>query len=246
MEVKNKKIVLQKYLSICGVASRRASEKLILDGKIKINDKIATLGDRVDPEQDVVTLNGKKIKYSTEIKRYIMLNKPRGFVTTMSDEQGRKCVADLVGEIPDRVYPAGRLDKDSEGLLIMTNDGEFANQLTHPSKNIWKTYRVTVKPNITENQLTALCTTTQIEGSEVQPAKINVITQEKSRAVLEISIKEGKNRQIRKMCESVGLEVARLKRINIGLLKLGMLKPGKWRDLTTEELKNFKLLFKTK
>ena len=144
-----------------------------------------------------------------------------------------------MSDISERVYPAGRLDKDSEGLLIMTNDGNFANNLIHPSKNIWKTYRVTVRPKLTEEQLTNLCTGMEIDGKPTEPARVNVLVQEKNRVVLEISIKEGRNRQIRKMCESVGLEVARLKRISIGVLKLGMLAPGKWRDLTEDEIKLF-------
>ena len=180
---------------------------------------------------------GKKIE-PKEIKNYyVMLYKPRGYVTTMSDEKGRKCVADLVKDIPDRIYPVGRLDKDSEGLLIMTNDGDFANNLIHPSKNIWKKYRVTVRPGINEKQLTKLCVGIEIDSGVTQPAQVNVVAEEKERTVLEISIQEGKNRQIRKMCEAVGLEVARLKRVSIGLLKLGMLKPGKWRNLTEDELK---------
>ncbi len=232
-------VVLQKYLSQCAIASRRKSELFIQDGRVKINGKIAKLGDRVNPKKDTVTIDDKILRNKNMSYRYIMLNKPRGFVTTMSDERGRKCVADLVSDISERVYPAGRLDKDSEGLLIMTNDGNFANNLIHPSKNIWKTYRVTVRPKLTEEQLTNLCTGMEIDGKPTEPARVNVLVQEKNRVVLEISIKEGRNRQIRKMCESVGLEVARLKRISIGVLKLGMLAPGKWRDLTEDEIKLF-------
>ncbi len=238
-EIFSKGVVLQKYFSMCSVASRRKSEQFIVDGKVKINGKVAQLGDRVIPEVDKVFLDGKLIEYDVGDKCYIMLNKPRGFVTTMSDERGRKCVADLVTDIPVRIFPVGRLDKDSEGLLIMTNDGNFANSLIHPSKNIWKTYRVTVRPGLTENQLTRLCVGMEIDNKPTEPARINVLTQEKNRVVMEISIKEGRNRQIRKMCEAVGLEVARLKRISIGALKLGMLQPGKWRNLTKEEIKMF-------
>ena len=158
----------------------------------------------------------------------------------MHDERGRKCVTDLVKEIKSRIYPVGRLDKDSEGLLIMTNDGDFANNLIHPSKNIFKTYRVTVRSGVKEETLVKLACKTEIDGEEIEPAQVEVLSNEKGRSVLKISIKEGKNRQIRKMCESVGLEVARLKRISIGQLKLGMLPPGKWRELTAEELKHFK------
>lgn len=233
-----KDVVLQKYLSMCGVASRRKSQELISAGKVKINGCTAELGSRVVVGKDVVTVSGKKITYNCEEKYYIMLNKPRGYITTMSDERGRKCTADLVKDIPARIFPVGRLDKDSEGLLILTNDGDFANGLIHPSHDIWKTYRVTVKPSITETQLTNLCIGPKIDGKPTAPAKVEVITEESGRSVLEISIKEGRNRQIRKMCEMVGLEVARLKRKSIGNVKLGMLGVGKWRNLTPEELKS--------
>lgn len=235
-----KAIVLQKYLSMCSICSRRKSEEFILDGRIKINEKIAQLGDRVIPGVDKVFLDDKQVLFENKDKYYIMLHKPRGFVTTMKDEMGRKCVADLTADVPQRVYPAGRLDKNSEGLLIMTNDGDFANSLIHPSKDIWKTYRVTVRPKITEEQLNVLCSGMEIDGKPTEPARIKVLTQEKNRVVLEISIKEGRNRQIRRMCEFVGLEVARLKRISIGWLKLGMLQPGKWRYLSKEEINFFR------
>ncbi len=233
------KIRLQKYLSDHAVASRRKSEQLISEGRVKVNGKVASIGEKINPKQDKITVDNKKIEFKPRDRYYIMLHKPRGFVTTMSDEKGRKCVADLVKDVPERVYPVGRLDKDSEGLLIMTNDGDFANKLIHPSKNIWKTYRVTVRPSITEKQLTELCLSIEIDGKSTEPARVNVLVQERGRVVLEISIKEGRNRQIRKMCESVNLEIARLKRISIGSLKLGMLKSGKWRNLTTEEIKIF-------
>lgn len=234
------KMVLQKYLSLCGMGSRRKCEEYIELGEVKINGRCAKLGDRVLLVEDVITLKDKKIQYTIQKKHYIMLNKPRGYVTTMSDERGRKCVADLVKDIPERVYPVGRLDRESEGLLIMTNDGDFANNLIHPSKNIWKTYRVTVKPGINEEQLTKLCVGMEIDSRPTEPARVTVLTQEKGRVVMEISIKEGRNRQIRKMCQAVGLCVARLKRVSIGALKLGMLSPGKWRDLTQDELKLFR------
>lgn len=236
----NESMVLQKFLAQCSIGSRRKSQKIIEEGRVKLNGRLAKLGDRVNVLEDTVLLDGKKLEFNNSEKYYIMLNKPRGFVTTMSDEKGRKCVADLVKDIPARIYPVGRLDRDSEGLLIMTNDGDFANNMIHPSKNIWKTYRVTVRPSISEDQLTALCVGMEIDSKPTEPARVNVLTQEKGRVVLEISIKEGRNRQIRKMCESVGLEVARLKRISIGTLKLGMLSPGKWRNLTKDELKLFK------
>ena len=169
-----------------------------------------------------------------------MLHKPRGFITTMSDEMDRKCVAELVSDVGVRVYPVGRLDKDSEGLLLLTNDGEFANNMTHPSKHVPKLYRVTVRPGITEEQITQLTSGIMIDGKITLPANVRVVTQEPGRVVLEITICEGRNRQIRKMCEELGLEVARLKRIAIGPIKLGMLEQGKWRNLTPEEVRALK------
>ena len=172
---------------------------------------------------------------------YIMLHKPRGYVTTMSDEMGRKCVTELLEGVEDRVYPVGRLDKDSEGLLLFTNDGNFANQLTHPSHQVSKLYRVTVRPNVTEEQLIALANGVYLDdGSKTLPAVVRVVTQEENRSVMEISIKEGKNRQVRRMCAAVGLEVARLRRNAIGPVKLGMLAPGKMRELKPSEVNALK------
>lgn len=229
------RIRLQKYLSMCAVASRRKAEELIAQGKVKVNGKVAQIGDKVSPRHDTVTVSGKKITAGRK-NIYIMLHKPRGFITTMDDEMGRKCVAELVLDVGARVYPVGRLDKDSEGLLLMTNDGEFANFMTHPSKHIPKTYRVTVRPDVTEDMLTAFSTGMEIDGRITAPADARIIEKQENRVVLEIVLYEGRNRQIRKMCESLGLEVARLKRTSMGSLKLGMLHPGKWRELTEDEV----------
>ncbi|MBQ1451256.1 MAG: rRNA pseudouridine synthase [Clostridia bacterium] len=223
----------------CGIASRRKSEELIASGKVKVNGKVASIGDKVDPKKDKVSVEGQAVHAETEF-RYIMLNKPRGFITTMSDERGRKCVAELVSDVGVRVFPVGRLDKDSEGLLLLTNDGEFANNLTHPSKHVPKTYRVTVRPAINEEILNHLMTGIMIDGRTTLPAQVKVLTQEPDRVVLEIVICEGRNRQIRKMCEAEGLTVARLKRTAVGPVKLGMLKQGAWRDLTPQELKSLR------
>jgi len=237
--VSDDKIRLQKYMADCGIASRRKSEELIASGKVKVNGKIASIGDKVDPKKDKVSVEGQAVRAETEF-RYIMLNKPRGFITTMSDERGRKCVAELVSDVGVRVFPVGRLDKDSEGLLLLTNDGEFANNLTHPSKHVPKTYRVTVRPAINEEILNHLMTGIMIDGRTTLPAQVKVLTQEPDRVVLEIVICEGRNRQIRKMCEAEGLTVARLKRTAVGPVKLGMLKQGAWRDLTPQELKSLR------
>lgn len=231
----DEKIRLQKYLSQCAVASRRKAEELILEGKVKVNGKPAGLGDKVNPKKDTVTVSGKKIVSSKKMY-YILLHKPRGFITTMEDEMGRKCVAQLVKDVGARVYPVGRLDRDSEGMLIMTNDGEFANHMTHPSKHIPKTYRVTVRPDVKEDQLVAFQTGMEIDGRMTAPAEARIIEKQENRVVLEIILYEGRNRQIRKMCEALGLEVARLKRTSIGSIKLGMLPQGKWRELTDDEV----------
>ena len=168
---------------------------------------------------------------------YVMLNKPRGYVTTMKDELDRKNVSELLTGLPERVYPIGRLDRNSEGLLLFTNDGDFANSIMHPSRHVSKTYRVTVRPDINDDQLVKLSEGVEIDGKKTLPATVVVKEKEAGRVVLLITIKEGRNRQIRKMCEAVGLEVARLRRISIGPLKLGMLRPGKWRELTADELR---------
>lgn len=228
-------IRLQKFMADCGVASRRKAEEMIAAGKVKVNGKIAEIGEKVDPKKDTVTVYGKKIVQSKNYI-YLMLNKPRGFVTTMSDEMDRKCVAELVSDVGQRVYPVGRLDRDSEGLLLITNDGEFANAMTHPSRHISKTYRVTVRPGITEDQLTVLTSSLMIDGRKTLPADVRIITKEENRTVLEIILYEGRNRQIRRLCEEAGLETARLKRLAIGQLKLGMLKPGEYRSLTHDEV----------
>ena len=236
MMMAEEKVRLQKFMSECGVASRRKSEELIESGKVRVNGAVASLGDKINPKKDTVTVSGKKIVKQKEHK-YIMLHKPRGFITTMSDEMERKCVAQLISDVPQRVYPVGRLDRESEGLLLFTNDGEFANALTHPKKHVSKTYRVTVRPGVTDEQLSAITEGIIIDDRKTAPAEVRVVTKEDNRVVLEIILYEGRNRQIRKMCEQLDLEVARLKRTAIGSVKLGMLKQGDWRDLTEDEVR---------
>ena len=233
---KDNSIRIQKYIADAGIASRRTAEKMIAVGRVKINQRIAKIGDKIDlTSKDKITVDGVEIK--TERKKYyIMLNKPRGFVTTMRDEKNRKCVADLVSDIPARIYPIGRLDKDSEGLLLLTNDGDFANRIMHPSYNIYKIYRVTVSPAVSEEQLVSLSLGMTIGGIKCIPKDVSIIKEMPDRTVLEFKLSQGKNREIRKMCEQVHLSVLRLKRTKIGNLKLGMLKIGKWRELTKAEM----------
>lgn len=234
--MKDNKIRLQKHLAECGVASRRKAEELIAAGKVKINGHIAEIGARVDPKRDKVTVRGRAVVPVNE-KVYIMLNKPRGFVTTMSDELGRKTVSDLVADAGNRIFPVGRLDRDSEGLLIMTNDGDFANKLTHPSSHVNKTYRVTVKGAAEEEQLLKMKEGILLDGRKTLPCDCFVAERKPDRTVLIFVLNEGRNRQIRRMCEAVGLEVLRLKRTEIAGVKLGMLPQGKWRPLNEREMR---------
>ncbi|MBQ8538366.1 MAG: rRNA pseudouridine synthase [Ruminococcus sp.] len=236
--MKKELVRLQKMLADCGVDSRRKCEELIRRGSVKVNGKVAVIGDKVDPYNDKVYVKGRRVTASAKPKhRYIMLHKPRGYVTTMSDERGRRCVAELIEDIEERVYPIGRLDKDSEGLLLLTNDGEFANHIMHPKKHINKVYRVTVRPAITDEMINKLQTGIELDGRKTAPAQVRVVTKQEGRVVLEIVIREGRNRQIRRMCESLGLEVARLKRVAIGTVKLGGLKQGMYRDLSEDEIR---------
>ena len=232
------KIRIQKLLSDSGYCSRRKAEALISAGKVKCNGRPVKLGDKATAK-DLLSVNGENI-YIPKKKnfRYIMLNKPRGYVTTLSDEQGRRCVTDLLTGIEERVYPIGRLDRNSEGLLLFTNDGNFANGIMHPSREVSKTYRVTVRPPVSEEQLNTMAAgVTLDDGVKTAPANIVTQVEEAERVVLLVTIHEGKKREVRRMCDAVGLEVARLRRISIGPVKLGMLKPGTWRDLTAEELR---------
>ena len=229
---------IQKVLSDQGVCSRRAAEKLIDEDRVKVNGHPVTLGDKMDPDFDKVSIDGKSVRIVRKRQyTYLMLNKPRGYITTASDERGRKTVMDLLTGVDRRVYPIGRLDKDSEGLLLLTDDGAFANLLTHPSGGVGKLYRVTVRPRATEEQVVKMSSGVVLDdGTKTMPCAINVVTDEPGRTVMEMTLKEGKNREIRRMCETVGLEVVRLKRNAEGVVKLGMLKPGTYRELTKAEV----------
>ena len=234
--MRDNKIRLQKHLSECGIASRRKAEELIEQGKVKINGHIASLGAKVDPKRDKVTVRGKAVVPVNE-KIYIMLNKPRGYITTMRDELGRKNVSELTADAGARLFPVGRLDRDSEGLLIMTNDGDFANKLTHPSSHVNKTYRVTVRGNADEEQILKMKEGILLDGKKTLPCDCFVAERKADRTVLIFIIHEGRNRQIRRMCKAVGLEVMRLKRTEIAGVKLGMLPQGKWRPLNEREMR---------
>ena len=221
---------LQKILSARGVASRRAAEKLIEEGRVTVNGAVAALGQTADPETDEIMLDGKPLPSGSEYV-YILLHKPRGYVTTMSDEKGRKTAAELVADCGVRVYPVGRLDMDSEGLLLFTNDGEFANRMMHPKHEMQKTYLTWVE-GFSEAALEKLKQPITLDGYRIRAPKVRVVKP----GLLEITIHEGRNRQVRRMCDAAGMHVTRLKRIREGELTLGDLPLGKWRFLTGEEI----------
>lgn len=232
------KVRIQKIIAESGMCSRRKAEEFIAAGKVKVNGHPCSLGDKAIPGKDLITVDGNKILVAKRRNLYyIMLHKPRGYVTTMNDELDRKCVTELLSDFPERVYPVGRLDKNSEGLLLLTNNGNFANDIMHPSKHVSKTYRVTVRPDINDEQLVQLASGVVIDGRKTAECSVVVLDKQPGRVVLQMTIHEGRNRQIRKMCEAVGLEVARLKRTAIGPLKLGMLQPGEYRELKPDELR---------
>ena len=223
---------LQKILSARGVASRRAAEAMIMDGRVTVNGIVAGLGQTADPQIDEILLDGKPLPSGSEYV-YILLHKPRGYVTTLSDEKGRKTAAQLVADCGIRVYPVGRLDMDSEGLLLFTNDGEFANRLMHPKHEVQKTYLTWVE-GFSEASLEKLKQPITLDGYRIRAPKVRVVKP----GLLEITIHEGRNRQVRRMCDAAGMRVTRLKRIREGNLSLGDLPLGKWRYLTEDEVKS--------
>lgn len=232
---------IQKILSARGVASRRQAEIMIQEGRVLCNGRLCSLGQSADPEVDVILVDGKPLPSDGE-RVYIVLHKPRGYVTTLSDEKGRKNAAQLVQDCGKRVYPVGRLDMDSEGLLLFTNDGDFANLLMHPKHQVDKTYKVTVTGYSTEG-LERLKLPVDLDGYTICPPKIQVIRKPASpheKAVILVTIHEGRNRQVRRMCAIAGMEVTRLIRIQEGPLQLGNLQSGKWRYLTAEEVEKLR------
>lgn len=225
---------LQKILAARGICSRRKAEEMITAGRVSVNGAVANLGDSADPETDEIRLDGDLLPTASDYV-YILLHKPRGFVTTVSDEKGRPNVIQLV-DVPQRVYPVGRLDMDSEGLLLLTNDGEFANKVMHPKAEVDKIYEVWVN-GFTEGGLAILKQPMQIDGYTIRTPKIKVLGVKGDGAHLEITIHEGRNRQVRRMCSHAGMTVTRLRRIGEGSLRLGNLEKGKWRYLTLEEIR---------
>ena len=226
---------LQKILSARGVASRRAAEQMILDGRVTVNGQLALLGQTADPDADEIFVDGKPIPAGAQ-PVYIMLHKPRGFVTTLSDEQGRRTAAQLVADCGVRVYPVGRLDLSSEGLLLFTNDGAFADQMMHPKHQVDKTYLAWVT-DCTEPGVSRLKQPIVLDGYRIQPPQVRLVKP----GLLEITIHEGRNRQVRRMCEAAGMHVTRLRRIREGSLSLGDLPVGKWRYLTDDEVAELKM-----
>jgi len=233
---------LQKILSQAGVASRRASERLMLEGRVTVNGRtIRELGTKADPAHDDIRVDGRRVKV-VERHRYLLLNKPRGYVTTRSDPQRRPTVIDLLDGVREYVYPVGRLDFDSEGLLLLTNDGDLAARLTHPRHGVARVYEARVLGVPDAHDLDRLARGVVIDGRRTEPADVKLLPhgRDATAATLAITIREGKNRQVRKMCEAIGHPVAQLKRVAIGPLRDAKLKPGRWRELTDEEVERLR------
>ncbi len=239
-------IRIHKFLADAGVMSRRAAEVAVKRGEIKVNGETATLGMKIDAEADIVEYKGKAVKPSSKRYEYYILNKPVGYVTTMSDEKGRPCIKDLIEDIETRVYPVGRLDYDSEGLILLTNDGKMTEILTHPRHSIAKYYNVTVNGQVNMDTRRALGKAMEIDGYTIMPVHNTVVSMKEDKTVLGMELYEGRNRQIRKMCEQVGLEVLKLKRIAIGKIELGNLKPGCWKKLSGAQIEYLRSACKMK
>lgn len=225
---------LQKLIAQSGLCSRRKAEELLTAGRVTVDGAVASLGDKADPTVQTITVDGAVLRLEEE-KVYLMLHKPRGYVTTLSDEKGRKTAADLVSDCGVRVYPVGRLDMDSEGLLLFTNDGDFMQTLTHPKHQVDKRYEVTVTGEL-RNAAARLAAVEDLEGEPIIPAQVTLLKEGGGQALLQVIIHQGKNRQIRRMCAQVGLQVKRLRRVGEESLTLGDLPAGKWRYLRKEEI----------
>lgn len=225
---------LQKIISARGLASRRKAEQWIADGRVTVNGVTAKLGDSADTDVDEILLDGSPLP-SAEKPVYIMLNKPRGYVTTLSDEKGRSNVSELVADCGVRVYPVGRLDMDSEGLLLLTNDGEFANRVMHPAEEVKKVYEVSVR-GYHDAALALLSRPIELDGYRIRRPQVKLVHANADRAKILVTIHEGRNRQVRRMCDAAGMTVVRLRRIAEGSLKLGALPVGEWRYLDDDEM----------
>ena len=232
---------IQKYVSDCGLMSRRAAEKEIEAGHFTVNGEKASIGQKIVPGLDKVAYKGKPVAGGGK-KLYVMLYKPRGYVTTMSDDEGRRCIPELLTDIPERVYPCGRLDMDSEGLLILTNDGEVANKLMHTKNHVEKIYHVKIKTEIAPEKLAALNEPMVIDDYKIKPVKVTILERKEGYTILKFVLSEGRNRQIRKMCEQLELQILRLKRVTVGELTIGMLTPGKWKYMNFKEINYLKSL----
>jgi 23S rRNA pseudouridine2605 synthase len=235
---------LQKILSAAGIASRRAAEEIIIAGRVAVNGKVVTeLGSRADPAQDRITVDGKAIR-SEGVRSYIVLNKPVGYVTTLKDPQGRPVVTDLLKGVKERVYPVGRLDYNTEGVLLLTNDGELANRLAHPRHEVEKEYMVRVRGSVAAEQLQHLSAGVDLEDGRSAPAVVKLTRESENNTWISITIHEGRYRQVRRMCEGIGLSVVRLKRVRYGILEAGDMKPGEFRFLTSGEVDGLRALCK--
>ena len=234
---------INKFFTDCGILSRRAAEAEIEAGRVKVNGETATLGQKIDPKKDVVEYKGKRImprKGEDKKFTYVMLNKPCGYITTMTDDRGRKCVSELVADVGKRIYPVGRLDMYSDGLLLFTDDGELTNMLTHPKHEIPKIYHVKVKGSSDEKKIKELGKPMEIDGYRIEPVKVEIASDRSDACILRMTLYEGRNRQIRKMCERVHLEILSLRRVAIGDITLGDLPQGKWRHLSSAEVRYLK------
>lgn len=233
-------IRVQKYISDCGLCSRRAAEAAIAAGRVRVDGLLATTGQKIDPDVQTLTFDDVPVRRVGQERHYLLFNKPRGVVTTLSDEKGRRSVFDFVKDLPYRVYPVGRLDMNSDGLLILTDDGDLAARLTHPSHEMNKHYLVTVRGAVEEKTLSRLSSPFLLDGYTTRPAAVTVEQADATKTVLHIVIHEGRNRQIRRMCRAVGLVVLRLTRVAVGDLTLGDLPAGKYRPLTAAEISYIK------
>lgn len=228
---------LQKIISAAGVASRRAAEELILAGRVAVNGQVVTeLGSKADQATDTITVDGKPLQVSKQ-RIYLLLNKPAGYMTTLDDPEGRPLVTDLLRDLGERIYPVGRLDYNTEGLLLLTNDGDWANRLMHPRHEIEKEYHVRVRGKVHQSQLDQLAGGVLIDDRKTAPGQVHLIKSGEQNDWISITIHEGRNRQVRRMCEAVSLSVVRLKRVRYGTLSVGGIKPGEYRLLTESEVR---------